>query len=492
MARAPIGAVISYWSRPGRDRVHIHRIEVEHALYLAAASQEQIKNTLAEMLRQQTESLGRISDSLDDLRDEVAAGFSAVSEGLATIDDTLRQGFYQLHLDAVGTHARLDDLVLLMYDKEAYRRELAARHDAAEARRSLHKVSNAYSDAMVLTKRALNESNFAKARAMLDEAVVMFSRASGHSDFALDAHFQLGYLAQQHECNFEAAYYHYDKALGPDYSSHFVRAARHLAHLDLLTGQKTKAMQRMEELIAHDNAVSAFARDLRMANEKPWEGNACILALKNALETHAPLLARCSRISDLRRQFDDRRSFSATERFMESYPDIVKELSALRPESRVYFDAARYASGSGCIALSVSWIKHCHDAQATLGARRAFLIEAMVDEELRGGSDVQALLGSLWSSAERARIAEAAAARRSAAQRRNAASAENAVYGAGYGAFLGGIVLGFSGCWSCIANAPKQGTLITDFNLFNGLLYGAIGGAAIGALIGVLVGQMKE
>src|SRR5205085_6319225 len=118
----------------------------------------------------------------------------------------------------IGTHARLDDLLLLLYDKEGYQRELAARHAADEARRALRNASNEFSHAMTLTKRALNESNLAKAGAMLDEAVVSFRRASGYPAFALEAHFQLGYLAQQHERNIEAAYEHYNTALGPLYS----------------------------------------------------------------------------------------------------------------------------------------------------------------------------------------------------------------------------------------------------------------------------------
>jgi tetratricopeptide (TPR) repeat protein len=383
MSRAPIGAVISYWLRPQRDRVHIHRIEVEHALYLAAATQEQIKDTLTLMLRRQSESLGRISQSLDDLRDEIAAGFSALSDGLAIVDDTLHRGFYQLHLDELGTHARLDDLLLLIYDKKGYQRELAARHSAAEAPRALYNASSEYFDAIVRTRQALNESNLAKAGAMLDEAVVLFRRASANPDFALDAHFQLGYLAQQHERNIEAAYEHYNKALGTDYSSHFVRAARHLAHLDYLTGQRTRALARMQELIAHDDAISTFAHDLQMANDQLWEDKACIRALKAALEAHGPLLARCARLSNVRRQFDDGRCFSATEGFRNSHSLIMEELRALRPEVRVYFDAARYAFGSVHSARVGSWIKHCYRAQPTLKARRAFLIESMADEDLR-------------------------------------------------------------------------------------------------------------
>ena len=92
---------------------------------------------------------------------------------------------------------------------------------------------------------------------------------------------------------------------------------------------------------------------------------------------------------------------------------------------------------------------------------------------------------------ERAAAAASAAAeaqrlRRNAASRRNAAE-----YGSG-GAFLGGIVMGLSGCVSCLNNFQTQHTLMTDFNLFNGLLYGAIGGAVIGVVVGLAIGQSKD
>lgn len=76
--------------------------------------------------------------------------------------------------------------------------------------------------------------------------------------------------------------------------------------------------------------------------------------------------------------------------------------------------------------------------------------------------------------------------------RRNAASRDNALSGAVVGAVLGGIVMGFSGCVSCLNNFQAQHTLITDFNLFNGLLFGAIGGAVIGVVVGIAIGQMKD
>jgi len=379
----PIGAVISYWLRPTPERAHIHRIEVEHALYLAAANQEQIKNTLTEMLRRQTNAIENFSLALDNLRDEIATGFSAVAEGVARVDQTLHQGFYQLHLDELGTHARLDDILSCLLDKDSFQRELAARRAAEEARYARYKTSGVFADAMTLTKRALNESNIAKAGAMLNEAIALFSRASLHADFALESHFQLGYLEQQHRRNINAAYEHYGKALGPAYSPHFVRTIRHLAHLDYLTDRPAEALARLQVLIAHDDAITAFARDLEIANEQPWDNDACILALEGALARHKPLLEHCARLSSVQRQFDDQRRFSATERFMESYSLIMQELHVLRPDLRVYYDTARYAIKAGQSALALPWIKHCHDAQPTVNARRAFLLEAMTDEDLR-------------------------------------------------------------------------------------------------------------
>jgi len=383
MSQAPIGAVLSYWLRPTPERTHIHRIEVEHALYLAAANQEQIKNALTEVLRRQTVSMENISLALDELRDEIAAGFSIVAERVARVEHTLHEGFYQLHLDELGTHARLDDILSCLLDKDSFQRELAARGAAAEARRARYQASSVFADAMTLARRALNESDVAKAGAMLNEAIVLFGRASLHADFALVAHFQLGYLEQQHRRNINAAYEHYGRALGPVYSPHFVRTTRHLAHLDYLTGGYADALARMQSLIDHDDAITAFARDLQIAKKQPWNNDACILALEDALTRHKPLLEQCPRLSDVRRQFDDQRRFSATERFLESYSLIRKELHALRPDMRVYYDAARYAIRAGQSALALPWLKHCIDAQPTLNARRAFLLEAMADEDLR-------------------------------------------------------------------------------------------------------------
>ncbi len=72
---------------------------------------------------------------------------------------------------------------------------------------------------------------------------------------------------------------------------------------------------------------------------------------------------------------------------------------------------------------------------------------------------------------------------------------EKALNGAGVGATLGGIALGFAGCVSCASQMQVAGTpgfqdhIVSPFNLITGLLIGVIGGALIGAFIGFLIGS---
>jgi len=100
-------------------------------------------------------------------------------------------------------------------------------------------------------------------------------------------------------------------------------------------------------------------------------------------------------------------------------------------------------------------------------------------------------------AAAKAELIRTAPAREAAARaerqiRRNEASSENAKTGAGIGATLGGIVIGFAGLNSCLNNYKAVRGGVTDFNLFNGLFYGAIGGAVIGLVLGALIGQLKD
>jgi hypothetical protein len=100
------------------------------------------------------------------------------------------------------------------------------------------------------------------------------------------------------------------------------------------------------------------------------------------------------------------------------------------------------------------------------------------------------------SLAESAKV-NASSARSQAGQQdrmraRDAGSRGNALEWGLYGAGIGATVLGFSGCWSCVVNAPRLNTLMTPFNLFNGLLYGAIAGLVIGVVSGYLHGQLRD
>jgi tetratricopeptide (TPR) repeat protein len=381
MPQAPFGPILGYWLRPTKQRIHIHRIEIEHALYLAAANREQIANALTEVLRRQTASLQRISFSLNELRDTIVDGFTGVREELSRVDETVKQGFYQLHVDTLGTHARLDDILSCLVDKEKFQRELAIRDAVAAAQYARYKASGVYADALTLVKRALNDSDMGKAGAMLDEAIALLNQASLHSEFALEAHFQLGYLAQMHQHDLSSAYEHYEKALGQVYSAHYVRAARHLAHLDYSNGCYAQAFARLHDVTQHDRAIMAFTSDLAKVHAQGWPD--CIQGLENALDDHTTLLEQCSQLANVRKQFADQRRFSATERFKDSYSVIVTELRTLRPDVRVYYDAARYAIKAGHSDFALPWIRRCHDSQPTLNARRAFLLEAMADPDLR-------------------------------------------------------------------------------------------------------------
>lgn len=89
--------------------------------------------------------------------------------------------------------------------------------------------------------------------------------------------------------------------------------------------------------------------------------------------------------------------------------------------------------------------------------------------------------------------AEARRAAEAQRTRRSKASKEMADRGGLIGASIGAIVIGFSGCASCLNHPFVPGDFpLTPFNLITGLVLGAIGGAAIGAIIGFAIGQTQE
>lgn len=114
--------------------------------------------------------------------------------------------------------------------------------------------------------------------------------------------------------------------------------------------------------------------------------------------------------------------------------------------------------------------------------------------ELKRAREEEAAAEWIRTAPERAEAAARAAAE-AQRLRRDAASKEYAGTGAGIGATLGGIVMGFSGCVSCLNQAThmRPGDFpLTPFNLFTGLLLGAIGGAVIGAGLGFSIGKNKD
>lgn len=95
------------------------------------------------------------------------------------------------------------------------------------------------------------------------------------------------------------------------------------------------------------------------------------------------------------------------------------------------------------------------------------------------------------AAAERAAVAAANAAAEVRRQRRYIATGRKTGAGFSYGGMLGGILMGVSGCVSCLNNYRAEHTVLTHFNLFNGLIYGAVGGAVIGALLGYALSQSE-
>jgi uncharacterized protein YcfJ len=120
-------------------------------------------------------------------------------------------------------------------------------------------------------------------------------------------------------------------------------------------------------------------------------------------------------------------------------------------------------------------------------------------------TEVQKFLREAWAAAERekaiedavaaeqvrARMAEAARAAAEAQRlRRNAASKKNAETGGEIGTVIGGIVIGFAGCASCLSHHFQAGDFpLTPFNLITGWFLGMVVGAAIGSALGYLSGQ---
>lgn len=372
MSRAPLllrdcGGLKSLLDREASE-LRYHRIEVEHALRLANLKQEETQQILVNGFEANLSRLEDISYQLDELKEVVVDGFSA-----------LEGGIYQLHLDNLGTQAILNDILSCILDKDAFKRELEARKRREEERLHVLETSGQYQDAMRLTQRALIENDQGKAGAMLDEAIMLFERACKHKRFSLQSHFQLGYLYQIHRGNLEVATTHYCESLGEPYSSHNVRVVRHLAHLDYCQEHYNKALERMADFVKHMKDIDAFAADLAKAHKQPWP--VCMDALEQAFQTHAYLLKRCTILDSILTLFRNERRFTATENFKESYSDIIAQLQEIKPDLKVLFDGARYAARTGNNTIAKDWLEQMHHRLSSLNSRRVMLLEAMACED---------------------------------------------------------------------------------------------------------------
>lgn len=340
-----------------------HRIEVEHALHLANFNIEETQGILEDAFRENRSQLNDISYRLDNLTDTISGGISVISDRI-----------YQLHLDNIGTQSVLDDILLCLVDKESYKRELESRRRRAKEQYRILKASGQYRDAMTLTQRALRENNQGKACAMLDEAIILFERASQNHEYGLDAHFQLGYLLQIHKGDLDEAKKHYYLSLGEPYSAHNIRVLRHLSHLDYLQDHYDKALERMADVVNYTEIIESFANDLAKVYSLEWPN--CIDALERVLKKNNSLLNRSNNLNTVQAFFSDGRRFTATENFKQNYSAIMDELQNIKPDINIFFDGARYAAKMGDGRLARLWLEKKYNTMTSLNAKRLMLIEA--------------------------------------------------------------------------------------------------------------------
>lgn len=346
------------------NKFEFHRIEVEHALRLANLNQEEIQQVLKNGFEANISQLEDITYQLDKL-------YTTITDGLSNIDS----GIYQLHLDNQGTQAYLNDILLCLIDKDEFKRELEARRRYAEERQHYYKANSEYCDAITLTQRALNEVNIGKSAAMLDEAMILFERASKNQNFKLQSHFQLGYLYQIHEGNLEEAAKHYSLSLGEPYSAHNIRVLRHLSHIDYLQNYYDKAFERMADVVKYMENIETLGSDLAEVYSLQLQWPGCMDALEQVLNKHDSLLKRNNKLSTVKALFLDGLKHKATENFMDNYPVIKGELQNIKPDLNVLFDGARYAARMGNDKLARELLEKEYNRLTSLNARRLMLIE---------------------------------------------------------------------------------------------------------------------
>ena len=360
---------------------HFHRIEVEHALNLANLNSEISNGILVSGFRANISKLQDVHYAIDDLKDAVVYGFANLSYGISQEFTKVHNSLYQLHLDNVGTQAILSDILACMLDKNEFNRELERRRDAELAAQRYREAKNLYTDALLLTKRALTEVNRGKASAMLDESLHLFGEASKDRALALDANFQIGYLYQTYKGNLDLAAAHYNESLGTPYSPHNVRTLLHIAHLHYCNGEFARSAELMADLVNHMMRLEDFAKELRRVTQTEWPD--CREALENAFVAYSDVLPRSSELASIMAMFEKDRRFTATENFMENFQSIESGLHKLRPDFKVLFDGSRYAARCGDTVTAKANLQNLYERLPNDNSRRVMILEAMANPDLQ-------------------------------------------------------------------------------------------------------------
>jgi choline dehydrogenase-like flavoprotein len=288
-----MGAVIEYWLRPNALRAPIHRIEVEHGLYLAAARQEQIKDALVEMYSAQTESLSDVALQVaqlgSGLGDLLMQGFNETISGLHTVDTGIRQGFDTVHRDLSQIHGTLEDVLQVLAYPGRYQAIQAAKAKEANDAYRLRAAAEEFAAILAFIREALNEPGIERGKAMLDEAIARLRNARTHPTIEPARNFQLAYLCQQHLKDFAQARNYYLESQLNAPADHIFLVDRHLAHLDYIEQKFDLALERMEKRIRRDEQLRDFLHHLDLTSRCGSDYGQCFAAIDSFRNQHQGL-----------------------------------------------------------------------------------------------------------------------------------------------------------------------------------------------------------
>ena len=388
MSRAPMGAVIEYWLRPNALRAPIHRIEVEHGLYLAAARQEQIKDALVEMYSAQTESLSDVALQVaqlgSGLGDLLMQGFNETISGLHTVDTGIRQGFDTVHRDLSQIHGTLEDVLQVLAYPGRYQAIQAAKAKEANDAYRLRAAAEEFAAILAFIREALNEPGIERGKAMLAEAIARLRNARTHPTIEPARNFQLAYLCQQHLKDFAQARNYYLESQLNAPADHIFLVDRHLAHLDYIEQKFDLALERMEKRIRRDEQLRDFLHHLDLTSRCGSDYGQCFAAIDSFRNQHQGLWDQSGHCMAIGSYLDDGRQYMAVEEFRRLVPDIRSEAERQLTDRRTYFDAAKYACRLGKSAQAAKWLDHCLKSYSDRD-RKGVILEAMADEDLRNG-----------------------------------------------------------------------------------------------------------